>query len=98
MKNFDVIPKHLSREAQALWDRLQSDFDLTDAAAKALLRQACESYDRAESARRIVRAEGMVIRDRFGQQRPHPMLNVERDARAAVVSAIRALRLAPEVV
>jgi P27 family predicted phage terminase small subunit len=92
-----TIPAHLSPEARSLWARMSGEFVLDDAAAVALLRVACEAFDRAESARQLLQSEGMAIRDRFGQSKPNPMLAVERDARAQLISAIRALRLAPEV-
>ena len=79
-----------------MWQRLQADFVLTDAAAIALLQAACESFDRAQQARRRIDREGAVIRDRFQQSKPHPACAIERDARGQMIAALRALRLQPE--
>ena len=38
-----------------------------------------------------------MLTDRFGQKKAHPATSIERDARAQVIAAIRALRLAPDV-
>ena len=88
-------PAHLSAEARRLWARLLGDFHLDDGAGLALVRVACESFDRGEASRRAIAAEGATLTDRFGQRKPHPLLQVERDARAALVSALRAMRLQP---
>lgn len=89
-------PRHLSAAAKRLWSRLRDDFTLDDEAALLLLRQLCEASDRANEARRQILADGMLVADRFGQQKAHPLLAVERDARGQVLAAVRALRLAPE--
>lgn len=88
-------PAHLSLYARELWQRLLNDYHLDDAAGLALVRAACESFDRAEAARATVAAEGAIVRDRFGQARAHPAITVERDARAQLVAAVRAMRLQP---
>ena len=61
--------------------------------ATALLLAVCESRDRAESARQAIERDGALVTDRFGQKKPHPLLPVERDARSAMVTALKALRL-----
>lgn len=88
-------PAHLSQAARALWSRLHSSFVLDDPGSLAMLRVACESFDRAERARKLVDADGECVRDRFGQLRANPACAVERDARAALLTALRALRLDP---
>jgi P27 family predicted phage terminase small subunit len=95
MKKAEGIPPHLSAEARSMWQRLNDDFHLGDAAGRALLQAACESFDRAQQARRRIDREGALIHDRFGQPKPHPLCAVERDARAQMIGALRALRLAP---
>jgi phage terminase small subunit len=90
-------PAHLSAEACTLWRRLRRDFVIDDGAGLALLRCACEALDRAQAARRQIDQDGALIDGRFGQRRAHPLLTVERDARAAMIMALRAMRLAPDV-
>lgn len=86
-------PAHLSVEARKLWSALVLEYVIDDAGSLALLLAVCESRDRAESCRRAIATEGQTIVDRFGQRKPHPLLPVERDARSAMVTALKALRL-----
>lgn len=44
-------------------------------------------------AQEAIRAEGMTVLDRFGQRKAHPLLPAERDARAQMLAALRALNL-----
>ena len=78
-----------------MWRQLHDDYVIADAAGAALLRAACESFDRSQQARRRIDRDGAVQTDRFGQRKPHALLQVERDARAQMIAAIRALKLAP---
>lgn len=91
-----AAPKHLTAEGRTLWAKLREEFDIDDAAGLALLRAACEAHDRAQQARTMIAAEGLVTVDRFDQRKPHPAVAIERDARTQIMAALRALRLAPE--
>ena len=86
-------PKHLGIAGRALWSAIQHDFCVTDAAGLALLTAACEARDRSETARTQIEADGLTFRDSKGHLRPHPLLPVERDARAACIAALRYLNL-----
>jgi hypothetical protein len=58
----------------------------------ALLAQASEACDRVAECRGIIAEQGAVIRSQ-GAVRAHPLLAAERDARAAMLRAIRYLNL-----
>ena len=88
-------PKCLKAAAKKMWNRLLEDFQIDDSAGLSLLESACICYQRAEDARKQVQREGLTIKDRFEQIRPHPCCAIERDARAAMVAALRALKLQP---
>ena len=91
-------PRHLSPTAKRHWRELRAVYALDSPdQLLLLLRAACEAADRCESARKLVAAKGEVIPDRFGQLRQHPGVNIERDARAAMVQALKALGLQPDV-
>jgi hypothetical protein len=45
------------------------------------------------SAQKQIKTDGETYRDRFGQIRAHPLLPVERDARAQYLAGLRALNL-----
>lgn len=95
MRKSDPIPKHLKVDARRMWQRLQADYVLDDAAGLALLQAACESFQRAEDARATIDKAGAVLSDRFGQLKAHPACAIERDARGQMIAALRALRLSP---
>ena len=44
-------------------------------------------------AQAVIEAEGPTTTDRFGQVKAHPMHTVERDSRAQMIQALRALNL-----
>lgn len=88
-------PSHLSAAARAMWRSLVDDYYIEDGAGLALLRVACEAFDRGEQARRIIKREGAVLKDRFGQRKQHPATLIERDAKTQMVAALRALKLEP---
>jgi phage terminase small subunit len=86
-------PKGLSRAAQKWFARLQSEFGIEDAGGLLVLTAAAEAFDRTREAESMVKAEGLVTTDRFGQSKPHPAVNIARDARAQMLTALKALRL-----
>ena len=86
-------PKGLSRAAQKWFARLQSEFGIEDAGGLLVLTAAAEAFDRTREAESMVKAEGLVTTDRFGQSKPHPAVNIARDARAQMLSALKNLHL-----
>ena len=94
MKKTDTAPpKQLSGEAQGWWRKLCDEYVLDDEAGKLLLQTALEAFDRMREAQVIVKRDGASIRDRFDQIKAHPLLTVERDARAQMVMSLKALNL-----
>ena len=93
MKNSLQPPKHLSRESKAIWRGLVNEFQLDDVAGQRILQAALEARDRASAARQQIDAEGMTVKDKFDQVKPHPLLSCERDSRAAFLSGLKALNL-----
>lgn len=83
-------PNHLSLASRALWKRIHAEYEL-EAHHDALLCSALESRDRAEQARQLIDADGPLVDNPRGGKRPHPLLGVERDSRAAWVRTIHAL-------
>ena len=85
-------PAHLGKPEQQIWRDVFHDFTLSARISGAVLATALEAHQRAREARETINREGMIIGGR-GQGRIHPLLAVERDARAAWLSAIKALGL-----
>jgi phage terminase small subunit len=52
-----------------------------------------ESFDRMRAAQASIEQDGATAPDRFGQVKAHPLLSVERDARAAMLAALKAMNL-----
>ena len=88
-----TAPKHLSTEARSWWDRLLTEYGITDDAGLLLLQTALESFDRMRGCQEAVTRDGAMIKDRFDQLKPHPLLATERDARAQMLSSLKALNL-----
>lgn len=86
-------PKGLSSAAVAWWKRLHREFDLDDEAASFLLESALRSFDRMTQAAELVEKHGIVIADKYNQLKSNPATTVERDSRAAMHSAFKALNL-----
>jgi phage terminase small subunit len=89
-----VAPKHLSSRSKAIYRTVMEDYRLDrEPVATRVLCLALEASDRAEEARSVLAAEGVIYRNRFGEPRAHPMVAVERDARIAVARLFRELSL-----
>lgn len=86
-------PAHLSKEAKIMWNDLIDEYGIGDCAGLRILRVALESFDRAQAARENIDRVGLLVKDKFGQVKPHPLLPIERDSRAAFLSGLKALNL-----
>ena len=84
-------PDGLSKEAAAWWRKLQEEYGVTDSAGLLLLQSALEAFDRMRACQTAIEAEGQTVQDRFGQAKPHPLLTAERDSRAQMLAALKAL-------
>lgn len=90
-------PKHLSASSKKLWRRIAEDYfsGQGEDAALLVLTAGMEARDRCNQAREIVDREGMVVPTGTGSVKPHPAINVERDARLQLIRAMRELGLDP---
>lgn len=87
-------PKHLSTEAGKWWSALADEYSLCgDPAAELLLMSAMEAFDRLRGAQAAIAKDGATVTGRDDQIKPHPLLPVERDSRAAMLSALKQLNL-----
>jgi len=84
-------PKHLSAASRQLWRVLVGEYAISDAAGLAVLEAGLEARDRMLQARKAIDCGGAVLRDRWGQAKPHPLLTVERDCRSQFLAAIKQL-------
>ena len=92
LKKFDP-PSALSKAAKIWWRRLYSEYDLQDEGAAFLLESALRAFDRMNQAAELVEQHGVCTLDRYKQLKPNPAVAAERDARAAMLQAFKALNL-----
>ena len=93
MKKLKPRVPGLSAAARKWRQRICSEFDLSDAPAQLLLDTAMRAYDRMQEAAALVELHGVCTLDRYRQVRANPAVAAERDARAAMISALKALNL-----
>lgn len=87
-----TAPKHLSPAARSLFNSIHELYELAPH-DDAILTKALEAWDRAEQARALVDADGLIITSRLGEQKAHPAAALERDSRAAFLAGMRQLGL-----
>lgn len=85
-------PEHLSAEAGAWWRAVCGDFEL-EPHQLCLLQAACESWDRAQQARKEVTAHGLTFKAVNGDTKTNPCVAIERDARRLFTQILRELDL-----
>jgi phage terminase small subunit len=89
-------PPHLDQPERKIWNDVLADLPrAATAPILGILAAGCEAHARARLAAAAIAADGMSIRGRDGQVKAHPLLAVERDQRAAYVSALRAISKPP---
>jgi P27 family predicted phage terminase small subunit len=86
-------PAHLSKGARKLWKMLTVEYGIIDAGGLEILATGLSAHDRFTGARLAIEEQGLTITDRFGVQKPHPLLACERDARGQWLAALKQLCL-----
>jgi P27 family predicted phage terminase small subunit len=86
-------PDHFGEPERQIWRGIFHDYGLSADVATAVLATALEAHQRARECREAIAAEGMTLTGRDGQTKVHPLLAVERDARAQWLAGIKALGL-----
>ena len=84
-------PAHLSKEMQSWWRAVIAEFELEQHHLY-LLQCACETWDRLQEARAVLRKEGLTVTTSTGQKL-HPCALIERDARTSFARLVRELDL-----
>ena len=85
-------PRHLSPAARRLYAEILETYAL-EPFHVAILSKSLEAFDRAEQARDVIAASGILIKSRLGEVKPNPAIAIERDSRAAFLAGIKALGL-----
>jgi hypothetical protein len=82
-------PRALAAHGQRLWDAIQAEYRIADAAGVELLAQACAGLDRAEALAAEIARVGFVLTG----GRANPLVKDELAARAFVVKTLSRLGL-----
>lgn len=88
-----VTPKHFAAPEAKLWQDITREYTFDDPASLSLLTVALEALGRSRQLREKIDKSGLVVVDRFGQDRPNGLLTAERDARNSYLTAMRMLHL-----
>ena len=86
-------PGHLKAAGRRLWTDIVTQYRIADGAGLALVATAAEALDRIREAQAAIRKHGALVADRYGGTKQNPACFLERDARAGMLSALRALNL-----
>jgi hypothetical protein len=85
-------PRKLAQLGSSLWNGIQTEYVISDAAGIELLMQACEAADRIGRLAEKIDADGEVIATKSGP-RIHPAVKEELALRGFVVRTLQALGL-----
>lgn len=91
-----AAPAALHPDAAALHARVLAEFDFSDGASLAVLREMCGTLDRLRQVQSVITAEGLTVTGSTGQPRPHPLLATEDMLRRSLLAHARSLRLTVE--
>lgn len=83
----------LSNAAKKIKKDIIEGYSIQDPGGLNILEVAMECYDRMKEAQKQVNTDGILIKDRFGTPVPHPMLKVEKEARAQLLQAFKLMNL-----
>lgn len=83
-------PACLSEARRALWVAIVEEYAI-DSAAAPMLEAYLYALDCVDEARGKIRAEGAVMKDRFGVNKPNPWTARERDSALVAQRAFRLL-------
>ena len=86
----DKPPTHLTPEAKRLWRQVNNEYEL-ESNHLIVLKTALEAFDRLTEARVTIAAEGSTYETESGYIRPHPSLQIEKEARSGFLQAWRML-------
>ncbi len=86
-------PPGLSREAGALWRRMQAEYGIGDSGGMEILTRACEALDRIRSAQAVINKAGILVFGANKIPKANPATQIERDARSAFLQAMKQLNL-----
>src|SRR6516162_9276966 len=89
-------PEHLSPTMRKWWTTVTHTYVL-EPHHLLLLENAADAWDRTVQARTVVQREGLSVSTGTGGTKKNPAVDIERDARAQFITALRTLDLDVEM-
>jgi hypothetical protein len=86
-------PDHLKKDGITLFEQISREYSIDDAGGIALLTTAAECLDRMREAQAEIDQHGVLLSDRYGNQKLNPACSLEKDARNGFLAAIKSLNL-----
>ena len=86
-------PKYLSPASKKVWQSILSGY-VMDEPALEILAATLAATDRMQQARAQIDKDGVLLADRFGVMKAHPLIPVERDASGCALRGWRLLNFA----
>ena len=84
-------PKHLRAAGKKLWSDIAAEYGIDDAAGLHLLTTACEALDRMRAAQAAIKKHGECVEDRYGCLKLNPACGLEKESRAGMILALKAI-------
>ena len=88
-----IFKVKLSDEAKDWHDRLKEEYSIDDDAGLLLLQTVAESFDLMRSAQKEIESKGLMVKDRFSQDKINPATVTLRDAKSSMLLALKQLNL-----
>ncbi|MCK4487445.1 MAG: P27 family phage terminase small subunit [Desulfobacterales bacterium] len=85
-------PKDLSKESAKFWNDTLKIYELQPHHEK-ILEAACGEWDIVIESEAAIRREGVYLKDRFGQVKPHPAIQVKQKSKNLFRLLLRELGL-----
>jgi hypothetical protein len=85
-------PRKLGHHGRALWNSIQTEYQISDPGGTEMLAQACAAADRAEELAEQISRDGAIVQTRNGPKR-HPALRDELACRAFITKTLERLGL-----
>ncbi len=85
-------PGHLMPRTRQWWTRCAKENNLKEPRLQ-LLTLAGEAWDRSTQARTLLEQNGLTYLDRFGQPRPRPEVDIEKNPKLLFEKLMRSLEL-----
>jgi hypothetical protein len=91
-KSRDQI-RNLSPESKAFYHRVRREWNLEDASGLLTLLTAAQSLDLMRQCQRVLARDGLLVDDRFGVKKAHPLVVTLKESRAGLLASLKALSL-----